>query len=216
MERTIRVTGTGRLSVKPDLIRLMITLNAVKHKYTDAVRESAEKTELVRECIRKIGFETDDLKTSSFRINTRYSSHQLGEEWKQKFLGYEYNHELKFEFPADNEILGRAIKVLSESSARPEFRIIYTLKDQESCANEVIKRAVQNSRMKAEAAADAAGVKLGELMTIDFSWDNFGIELSPLSGFAESRGGMASSCDIDIVPENIDISNKVVAVWSIV
>lgn len=41
MERTIRVTGKGKVSVKPDTIRLIMTVEGTNKDYDKAVKESA-------------------------------------------------------------------------------------------------------------------------------------------------------------------------------
>ena len=46
MERTIRVTGKGNISVKPDTIRLRISLEDIFREYDDALRNSADSVEL--------------------------------------------------------------------------------------------------------------------------------------------------------------------------
>lgn len=57
MERTIRVTGKGKISVKPDTIRLIMTVEGANKVYDKAVKESAEKTEKIKDM-----FENLDLK----------------------------------------------------------------------------------------------------------------------------------------------------------
>ena len=43
MERTIKVTGKGKISVKPDTIRLTITQTALHPVYEEAIKDSADK-----------------------------------------------------------------------------------------------------------------------------------------------------------------------------
>ena len=45
MERTIRVTGKGNLSVKPDTVRLVMTMEGMKEEYDAALEESTHMTE---------------------------------------------------------------------------------------------------------------------------------------------------------------------------
>ncbi len=47
MERTIRVTGRGRLSLKPDTVRLRIELEDFAKEYEESIRKSAESTKEV-------------------------------------------------------------------------------------------------------------------------------------------------------------------------
>ena len=56
MERTIRVTGKGKISVKPDTIRLIMTVEGTNKVYDKAVKESAEKTEKIKDMFENLGF----------------------------------------------------------------------------------------------------------------------------------------------------------------
>ena len=53
---------------------------------------------------------------------------------------------------------------------QPEFSIEYTIKNPEKSKNELLANAVKDSMGKANVLADAAGVVLGDIVTIDFSW----------------------------------------------
>ena len=45
MEKTMRVTGKGKLSVKPDMIRLLLDTTKVCSTYEEALHWSSEQTE---------------------------------------------------------------------------------------------------------------------------------------------------------------------------
>ena len=47
MEKYIRVTGKGQIAVKPDLIRLTLTLEDTREKYEDTLEQSAKQVELL-------------------------------------------------------------------------------------------------------------------------------------------------------------------------
>ena len=49
MERTIRVIGKGKLSVKPDTIRLIMTVEGMSEEYDQAVKESADMTNMLKD-----------------------------------------------------------------------------------------------------------------------------------------------------------------------
>ena len=55
MERTIRVTGKGNISVKPDTIRLRISLEDIFREYDDALRHSADSVELLKDIFAGLG-----------------------------------------------------------------------------------------------------------------------------------------------------------------
>ena len=57
MDRLLKVTGKGKISVKPDTIRILITQTAIKKKYEDAVRESADAKAEITDGLAKLGFD---------------------------------------------------------------------------------------------------------------------------------------------------------------
>ena len=74
MERTIRVTGKGKLAVKPDLIELTLSIKDIKKEYDELLKRSSSATNEVKELLEKIGFERKNIKTKSFDINIEYDS----------------------------------------------------------------------------------------------------------------------------------------------
>lgn len=71
MERTIRVTGKGKLAVKPDLIELTLSIKDIKKEYDELLKRSSSATNEVKELLEKIGFELKRYKTKSFDIQYR-------------------------------------------------------------------------------------------------------------------------------------------------
>ena len=110
MERTIRVTGKGRLSVRPDTTRLILTTEGIQATYDRALEQSAAMTEELKKLFVGLGFQKDDLKTLAFHVSAEYESYQdRDKSWKKRFEGYKYIHRMKVEFPADNKRLGQIL-----------------------------------------------------------------------------------------------------------
>lgn len=108
MMRTIKVTGKGKIAVKPDKIRLYVNKEELCKEYEDTLRRSTEDTELLKDLFEKLGFQRKDLKTVYFNVDTEYESYQdRDKSWKRRFKGYKYNHHMKIEFAADNKRLGQ-------------------------------------------------------------------------------------------------------------
>lgn len=215
--RTIRVTGRGSVSVKPDTTSLKITFEGLYKDYEETVRQSSEKTKLLREAIEKSGLSGEDLKTKDFSIQSEYESYRdHNNDYQKRFVGYKFHHRTEIKFPNDNKMLGRILYELSVCSVKVEFSIDYTVKDKDAVKKEVIKRAVENSREKAEILATAAGVTLGEIQSIDYSWGEIEIRTSPVDMFEAKRAlALEPSYDIDIEPDDIDVADTVTILWEI-
>ncbi|MBP3324796.1 MAG: SIMPL domain-containing protein [Coprococcus sp.] len=219
MERTIRVTGKGQISVKPDMIRLMLTLEDKRETYEETLEQSTVQVEMLKDCFEKLGFERTDLKTLNFNVDTEYESYQdRDKSWKRRFMGYKFVHNMKIEFDADNKRLGQVLYALAHSLVQPEFRINYTIKDTEAAKNQLLGKAVEDSREKARVLTEAAGVKLGDIITIDYSWGEITFLAEPMArsmSLAEECCMAGGSYDIDIEPDDIDVSDTVTVVWQI-
>ncbi len=216
--RTIRVTGKGSVSVKPEITCLKITFEGIYKDYEETVKQSAEKTKLLREAIEKSGLPGEDLKTKDFSIDSEYESYRdYNNDYKKRFIGYKFYHRTEIQFPNDNKLLGRILYELSVCSVKVEFSIDYTVKDKDAVKREVLKRAVENSRLKAEIMTTAAGVILGEVQSIDYSWGEINIRTSPIEMLQMSSKSILAepSYDIDIEPDDIDVADTVTIIWEI-
>ena len=215
--RTIRVTGKGQLKVHPDMTRIVITLEGKNFDYGITLKRSSEATEKLKDLLLPFGFERSDLKTLTFGVDSEYVSYKEKDEYKRRFDGYKYTHVLKVEFDSDNKRLGKILYALANCSLNPEFRIGYTVKDPEAVKNELLGKAVQDAVAKAGVLAGAAGLKLGEIQSMDYSWGRVDFEVYPMDKcLAEpmcADGG--SSYDLDIEPDDIEVQDTVTVVWEI-
>jgi len=221
MERTIQVTGKGKLSVKPDYTCLFMTLCEKKKTYEETLKEASRQVEQLKECFTRLGFGKEELKTVSFRININYENSKQGTIWKQRMVGYEFRQELKLEFDLDQKLLGKVLYALAHCAVSPVFRIEYTVKDTEKVKNELLIKAVSDSRKKAELLTKAAEVELGQIQTIHYSWEEMEIHCNPMSGVLMARAAQETmqeaeeSYAMDMEPDDIDITDTVTVIWEI-
>ena len=198
-----------------------MTLEGLWPQYGDALKHSSEDTEALKVLLEKFGFEKTGLKTLSFSVDPEYESYQEKKTWKQRLLGYRFRHMMKVEFDSDNERLGKVLYALANNKAvTPEFRISYTVKDPEASKNELLAAAVKDSLCKAKVLSDAAGVVLKELQSIDYSWGEINFEVAPMKRIESKMmtcedGADYGSYDMDIEPDDIEVTDTVTVVWEI-
>ena len=218
--RTIRVTGKGQIKVKPDLTRITLTLTGLYPEYGEALRNSSEDTEALKELLAGFGFDRADLKTLNFRVDTEYESYKEKGTYKQRFAGYRFHHIMKIEFASDNERLGKILYALAKSSVNPEFRISYTVSDPEAAKNELLGKAIADSKEKASVLTSAAGVALKDIQSIDYSWGQIDFEVHSMKcmeapRFVGCAMDESSSFDMNIEPDDIEVSDTVTVIWEI-
>ena len=218
--RTIRVTGRGQIKVKPDTTRITMTLTDVFEEYGETLLRSSEDTEALKDVLSAFGFERSDLKTLSFNVDAEYERYRdKNNDYKQRFVGYRFDHVLKIEFKSDNDRLGRILYALANCSVRPELRISYTVKDPEATKNLLLGKAVTDAAEKAAVLTRAGGVRLKDIQSIDYSWGEIDFEYRPMRGDARieccSVQMSAKRYELDIEPDDIDVSDTVTVVWEI-
>lgn len=219
--RTIRVTGKGQLKVKPDMTRITMSLEGTFPEYSDALRRSAEDTEQIKDLLSGFGFERTDLKTLNFNVETEYESYKEHGTYKQRFVGYKYHHLMKVEFESDNERLGKVLYALAHCPVKPEFRLSYTVKDPEAAKNELLGKAIADAKEKSTVLTTAAGVTLKSIQNIDYSWGQINFEVQPMNRMlmaeecCEAPTAAYGSYDMDIEPDDIEVSDTVTVIWEI-
>lgn len=98
-----------------------------------------------------------------------------------------------------------------------EFSIRHTVKDVDFVKNELLCKAVEDSKIKAGVLAKAAGVSLGEIKTIDYSWGELEIYSEPIDKMmlTELTEEVGEAYNLDIEADDIDVQDTVTIVWEI-
>ena len=213
--RTLRVTGSGMIRLKPDTVRITMTLEGTETVYAEALRRSANDTETLKSAIGAIGFSREELKTLNFNVQTEYEGYQEDGVYRQRLIGYRFRHELKIEFPWENERLGAVLNAITETALAPEIRITYTVKDREAAKNALIGMAVADAKAKAEALTSAAGVKLTGIRHISYAIGENEFAVHPVLYPGAARKMCADNAAPEIVPEEITAEDTVTIVWEI-
>lgn len=194
--RTITVTQTAGESVPADYVRIAVTAVKTDGGYNaaadgaDALSEAAI-TKLKSACGNAIDIRSQGVSVSELR----------DKDDRTVVTGYRAQHAFSVAFDLDKKLLGKVLGALGGSGC--EFRLSYSLKTDEA-SDRLIAKAVEEARRRAETIARAAGVKLGALVSAEYS----GGGGRPVM-FA--RAAVMSEPD----PENITVSETVVCTFDI-
>ncbi len=213
------VKGVGRVLAKPDYVVIKLDLESKKLEYNESIVAEAEKINALTKALVRLGFEKDCLKTTDFNVSTQYRYEEdEHENSKRIFDGYVVSHELKLFFDFDTDQLSKVLKAISTCPADPTMHVKFTLKDTTAVNEEMLRSATENAKRKAQVLCDAAGVKLGELVDINYSWGEIDF-YSPTSMYNDEyelkRFALMSAPVVDFTPDDIDVSDSATFVWEI-
>jgi uncharacterized protein YggE len=218
MTRTITVKGVGKVSASPDYVVITMGLEAKSKDYETTLELAAQKIEQLNASLEKIGFEKKAVKTTSFNVRTDYSSvKDKNGNYKRVFNGYYCEHSLKVEFDFDTKRLAQTLYAISKCLANPELSISFTVKDATAVNTELLRSATTNARDKAKILCETSGVALGELLSIDYNWGELNVVSRTEYMLEEECMPKYSSVleDIDIAPDDINVSDTATFVWEI-
>lgn len=220
MPRTMKVIGKGKLAVQPDTIRLNIQMEGTYPDYAQTYEEAALALKQVKESIHASGLNPEALKTSQFGIETTYESYSDDKNnWKQRFVGYTYRQAMHIDFPNDSTQLGKTLYQLSQCPANVVFTIQHTVKDPEAVRNQLLAHAVEDCKAKAEVLSEAAGVRLSDILQIDYAWADTEIASNPMRAakmnLEQASARTDGAYDIDLEVEAISIEDSVTITWEI-
>ncbi|MGM9603049.1 MAG: SIMPL domain-containing protein [Faecousia sp.] len=218
MDRIISVKGTGKISVSPDYIEVLLSISSQNMEYGEALELANDKVEKLQNAVKAAGFCKKDLKTTNFRVNTVHNNvRDENGEYHQKFAGYNCRYDMKLSFDFDTEILAKALGEIANFGAQPELNIQFTVKNPDAVRKELLESAAENARQKAEILCKASGVKLGELVNINYNWaecafvspTQYDVSAAAMPLMAKRVAAPA------IVPEDIQVSDSAAFRWAI-
>jgi uncharacterized protein YggE len=104
------------------------------------------------------------------------------------------------------------LRALSRTQSQASFSVSFQVKDPEPLRHMAIAEAVKNAKIKAKVLAEAAGVMVGKLVHIDYSWSEIRFQSSlKYEMVTESM----PSPGYDFTPQDVNISESVTVVWAI-
>ena len=213
--RRIHIRGIGQAAQVPDLVVVSLTLTAQNKEYSAAMTIAAQQVEMLRESIVEAGFKADELKTTNFNVRSIYESEDGRESTskrsRQIFIGFECRHDLKLTFDLDNAKLNRAVDTIASCLSQPKISVAFTIKNTDALNDKLLKAAAKDAKRKAKILCTASGVKLGKLLDINYSWDEFRARETIVCG----EYAAVDKNSFDFQPEELIAAESVDFLWEI-
>ena len=168
----IRVSGTGSVSVEPDVAILQVGVEVFAGKVSTARSEASKAMDSVVSVLKKEGVEEKDIQTTRFSISPRYDYEEVTINDRrvgtQVLTGYTVNNTVKakvYEMAKVGEIIDKA------ADAGGDYVRIngvdFTVDDSTPYETEIRKMAVEDAVGKAQEYALLTNVELGPVISLD-------------------------------------------------
>lgn len=156
----IAISGEGRVTGIPDIATIQVGLITEKSDVKTAQKENTDKLNRLIETLKKMEVEDKDIQTSYYNIYPQY-------DWtdgKQVLRGYQVSQGVSIKIRNLSKV-GDMLGAAGEGGANQVSGLTFNIDDPEKLRQEARLKALENAKEKAEALAEAAGVKLGKVVS---------------------------------------------------
>ncbi len=183
--RSMSVSGTGRVTIVPDMATINIGVRTEAEAVTDALEGNTTQANAIADVLQDMGVAEEDIQTSNFNVypTERYDPMSGQEEGRYFVVENTVNVTVR-----DLSQLGSALSAVVEAGANNINGIKFSVEDRESAVAEARQLAIENAQAKAQAIAEEAGVELGDLTNIGVSSGD-----TPITYFDAKGGAYADS-----------------------
>ncbi|HLE53239.1 MAG TPA: SIMPL domain-containing protein [Anaerolineales bacterium] len=204
--RTLNVTGSGKTFIVPDIANISIGVHTEGKDAAEAVASNNAQTQKVAQALQGMGVDGKDIQTSNFSIFPQQQFDETG-----KVIGTIY--------VVDNTVyvtvrqldkLGELLSAVVDSGANSIHSIQFNVEDKQAAISAARKAAVENAQAQAEELAQAAGVTLGEVQSIN-SYSGFPVPVFEGKG----GGGGAPAAEVPVSPGQLTLTVEVNIVYEI-
>ena len=158
-EPIILTSGDGIVSKKPDLAVVGAGVEAQASTASAAQSDLANKAAKLIARIKSLPTADEDLNTTGYWIGPVYSS------GGQTITGYRASEQLQVKWHNADSV-GRVLDAIVQEGGATNIYISFGLNDPKAAQAEARSLAIAEARAKAQAMANAAGVKLGQVVKI--------------------------------------------------
>lgn len=212
--RTITVKGVGNIFARADSIEIDINFETTDTDYEKLGLTIAKKVKAIYKTIIDLGYKKEDIKTTNFKLfcRHRYPGKAL-QDHQREFDCFVCSHSLKLSFDFDSKRLAAVISALGGCGVKLDLDIHFTLKNPMKVHEELLISATQNATAKATILCQAAGTQLGQLLSINYDWNE--LDIISQTNFDIGKRFQFNCPAPEIEPEDIAVSDCATFVWEI-
>lgn len=162
-KRMISVSGVGSVKAKPDTARISIGVVSDDNTAREALDKNTAAMSRVIVELKGQQVDPKDIQTTNFSVNPRYQHFKDGKP--PAIIGYRVVNSVTI-IVRELDNLGKILDQTVSRGSNQVNSIRFDIDNADELEIEARKRAIKDARQKAQVYAQAAGVKLGTVLTI--------------------------------------------------
>lgn len=164
---TIVIAAEGKVTALPDIASVSVGVQTEQKNVSEAQSENTRKMNAIIAKLKDLGVAKEDIKTTNYSIYPLYDY----PNGRQVARGYSVSQNVDVKIRKLDSI-GQVLAAVGELGANQVGGVTFTIDDPEELRQQARMKGLGAAKQKAQALAEAAGVRLGKVV-----------------GFSESVGG---------------------------
>lgn len=164
-QATISISADGEATLVPDMATVSLAVVSEADAADKALSENSASMQKVMAALKGAGVADKDMQTDNFSINPRYKQVKTDDGMTSEINGYQVRNSLSVKI-RDLANLGAVLDQSIKLGVNSGGGISFSNSDPSEAENAARKEAVSNAIAKAETLAEAAGVTLGDVLSI--------------------------------------------------
>ncbi len=160
---SISVNGNGQVMLVPDIAYINIGVHSEAQKVTDALEMNNSQAQAISNALAELGVDTMDVQTTAFNVYPMQEYGPMGEVTNTKYAV----DNVVYVTVRDLSSLGTLLDAVVKAGANTINSITFDVLDKNEAYREARRLAVENAKMQAQELAEAAGVKLGDIISLN-------------------------------------------------
>jgi len=169
--RSVTVTGTATIKVEADSAVLSLGVETNAKDASDAAAANAEAVEKVTKALQDAGIAEEDITTNYFFVNAIYDYEKMNEDGSASIRGYRVSNSLSV-VVKDIDKVGEIIDIALANGANNCDNVSFRANG-EDLYDQVLAQAVREAARKAAVVAEAAGGKLGKVISVTEQYGSY-------------------------------------------
>ncbi len=204
----LQVSGTGEVMVTPDIAIVTIGVTAQAKDASAALDANSADLAKAIAAIRAAGIADKDIATSGFSIDPVYAqADNQASDQPPAIVGYRVTNEVRVTI-RDVAKSGGLLDAVVSAGANRVSGIAFDISDRKSAANDAIRAAIADARAKAELMADAAGLRLVRILSLN-AGENGG--RGPIMAYDMAPRAKA----VPVMPGEASVSANADMIWEV-
>jgi uncharacterized protein YggE len=187
-DRTLTVQGQGKAFAVPDIAILSVEVSQDGVELDPVLTLVRKEMAKIQDVVKNQGIADKDVQTQFFQVRPKYEQDRRN---NPRRVGYVVSNRISVKV-RDLKKVGKVLTAVLNAGATNVDGPNFELDNRQSAEREALAAATKDAKGKAEAVAEAAGVGLGEILSINPQNINWPVSPRPFFGRA-----MAMSAAVD-------------------